>query len=151
MGLTVVDVSNPALPVGLGRHHNIYVYGHITVVNNLVFVCNNGGSVSIFNVSNPIRPILLSTTNMGSEVSQISVSGNRLFAVETYNLRIYDISNPTTPLLLSISESKYYLKSIDVNGNHAYVLSYEGGLIVYDVSNPSNPFVASYLDFGSTM
>jgi len=74
-------------PEGLGLHNN-YLY----------VTCNQDG-IKVFNVTNPLNPLLVKTIT-GGNFRDVIPYGNMLIAYVTTGILLYDISNPINPTLL---------------------------------------------------
>lgn len=165
-GLTVLDVSNTAKPVVVGRmllpFHNVTV--KVTDAVRAVAVSGNhayvafGGNICAIDVSNPAKPTFVSKTwlNEGGAFDRLALLGQELYATGTFDgYRICDISDPAniklnlpsypatnalTPATLGALAKQVGpgLKASAL-GQTAYVASQINRLDVVDVTNASSP------------
>ena len=86
-GFNVIDVTNPNAP-SLQGSNNIgsRVFG-LDVVQNLIFVASSGGGVLVFDITDPLQPVLrwsyatpTFTAFRGGGVSDVTVQGDYVYA-----------------------------------------------------------------------
>jgi hypothetical protein len=89
--LRIVDVTNPASPRHVGRHRA--QAGSVAVVGNMAYV--SGGTMQVFDVSDPPNPKLLASHAPGGN---LTLHEDRVFlAHPQVGLQILDVSNPLSP------------------------------------------------------
>jgi hypothetical protein len=123
--------------------------GIVWVSDNYAYVGNNDSGVQIFDISNPVSPILKSnygSYNIPSEgfnAKDIEVVGSYAYIASwDRGLKILDISdrdNPVSKATLAIPGQSYGTTGLQVVGNYAYVTNINSGLSIIDITNPSNP------------
>jgi hypothetical protein len=123
--------------------------GIVWVSDNYAYVGNNDSGVQIFDISNPVSPILKSnygSYNIPSEgfnAKDIEVVGSYAYIASwDRGLKILDISdrgNPVSIATLAIPGQSYGTTGLQVVGNYAYVTNINSGLSIIDITNPSNP------------
>jgi len=155
LGLHIVDISNPANPVQLGRFVTIKPTA-ISAQGNYVYLTNsNDYSLEIIDVSNPYNPIITGVYYFpyGSSRSEdIAVQDGYAFVADSANgLQIINVSDPAVPFLQGSTGIEYVPTSIFVEGGFAYVVSYAGygnsAFEIFDISDPSSPSLSgTYLD-----
>lgn len=145
----VLDASNPANPVLVGKLEGIKdTFNILRVTGNYVYAGMWGG-LSVIDVSNPAQPQVVTNLNLGG-ITDLQIVGNYAYAI-TYNsgLVILDISNPAQPAFLSSPATVCYPQGVSVVGNYAYVVGRCGGnLAAVDISNPTNPVLVGTLAVG---
>jgi hypothetical protein len=125
LGTVILDIRNPARPGYLGRTRDTQGAAHSAALSRdgrLLLETHErpGGRVGIFNVSNPRRPVRLST-----------------FAPPTRLLRAARRAN------VSFTDSVHDPKLV---GTKAYFSWYSLGVIAVELANPRRPrFLAQYL------
>ncbi len=158
-GLTVVNVTNPYVPV------QIYQEGGtlnksvgVAVANGLVYTTNYQTTapwtvryLKIWNVSNPAMPVLLETYTLpaGTKPQEVQVIGNYAYVEDanTNSVQIVDVTNPLAPNYLSsiqATNSFNVANNVAISGNYAYIASgsnatYGGSIDFYDITNKSAP------------
>ncbi|NMC45256.1 MAG: hypothetical protein GYA52_00340 [Chloroflexi bacterium] len=101
-----------------------------------------GMHVEIFDISNPIEPVLLGTSSIlpGSvENLSISNSGYLYAACGQSGLQILDVSNPSTPQLIGSYDTLGYTEKILIQDTHAILADGPNGIQIVDISDPSSP------------
>ena len=148
--LEVIDLSNPAHPLGRGLYssadetfNGIGVAGHyayVTVAND-----QSNGQVVVFDVSNPAQPQRLTafaspTMNWwrGSQVRP-TIAGTYLYLPWNGLVELFDVTNPVQPIRLGAYQSAGSPQGVKVAGGLAYVAAGDAGLEVVAVSNPAQP------------
>ncbi len=137
--LEIVDFSNPADPIKLGRVLSTTQISKVAVLDDYVYVADDKAGLHIINVSSPKNPQEVSYVDIYDEISDVVVSGNYAYITTKNGLQVIDISDPATPQLKgSISIGKDG-QSVAVSGKYAYVVDMGTGLHVIDISDPTNP------------
>jgi len=129
--LNPVNVTN-ALTQGAG-------YG-IVITNNYLYL--SSGHFEIFDISNPVSPIMLSSIDMSfggrGGGGAISLSGNYAYVVNSIGppcdgyIAILDVSNPTNPTQAGVISGSFC--DVTASGHYVYADAF-----IYDVSNPAMP------------
>jgi Ca2+-binding RTX toxin-like protein len=125
-------------------------FGTVWVSDNYAYVGNNDSGVQIFDISNPVSPILKSNYGSynpipaeGFNAKDIEVIGNYAYIASwDKGLKILDISDHTNPVskaTLAIPGQSYGTTGLQIVGNYAYVTNINSGLSIIDITNPSNP------------
>jgi len=142
VGLRVLDVSNPAIPVEVGLCGTPGHARAVDVIGPLAYVADSGdGGLRIIDVSNPAAPVELGFYDTPGSAD---VVGSLAYVADNEDLRIIDVSNPAAPVEVG-SYDPSYAEAVEVVGSLAYVATYRSGLWILDVSNPASPSkVGSY-------
>ncbi len=150
--LTVLDISNPAVPLELGTGYPSGAINDIAVSGNYVYAVGSLGlftaGLNIFNVSDPSHPINVSFSSYvgaGGTPRGITIVGNYAYIVGSNGLAIIDISIPTNPILKGSIGLPGYGNKIQVEGIYAHIADDKGYTIV-NISNPSKPIIISHLN-----
>lgn len=118
-------------------------FGAATVVDHYIYYAGPG--LQIFDVSNPMSPVLCYTDPQPSEATDVAVDGNHAYVAYFGGpaggpVGIFDVSNRTNPI--SIGHIDGYWRTVAASGS-LVLLGPDGGptfqLGAYDVSNPANP------------
>lgn len=168
--LTIIDVSNPAVPtfkstlslISSAPVPEIYVF----VSGNYAYLTNRTDGLSIIDISNPAIPALVGTfspVQMGLDsptfigraykygdycyIASLDTKGTPIDANEA--LVIVDVTNPAAPTLKgSISGLANFLggRAAFPSGNYCfYASSFNNTLTIIDISNPAAPTFKSKL------
>jgi hypothetical protein len=134
-GLYVLDVSNPALPFGVGYTQTSYLMD-VAVSGNFLYAASDiqvalGGGLRIFDISNPTNPVARYNKN-GRNSDGLAVSGHLAFLSEFGGPSVYDISNPTNPIVLAQTNNAGFIAAgLAVSGNYIYLARASDGLRIY--------------------
>jgi len=138
--LEVVDFSNPAHPVELGRILLPSAVMGVDVSGNFAYVANNFAGLRIIDVSDPANPWEVATLRTEDQSLKVFIKGNFAYLADGWGgLRIIDVSNPAAPHQIGAYQGVHPTREVVVNGNFAYLANDRDGLLVVDVSNPSQP------------
>ena len=155
--LLIVDVSQPAEPVMIGRYDFDDFVGGIAIASDHAFVTVRSQGVQVIDVSDPSSPTLAGSIDLPGSNLAISVEGSVATVVQTgipYNGRVtvLDVTDPTTPAEAGHIDNSnfFFFFGVALSGTHAYV-SDERGLNIINVSDPASPFVEGYLDTSSAL
>jgi hypothetical protein len=165
--LRIMDITNPSSPqiVG-GKELNIFTdCTALAVSGNYAYVVNASGSgnLAIIDVSNPTRPVLVSTlSGLGDNLWSVKVEGNyayvggRPVSASAPDFNVIDISDKSSPRVvgsLNIFQLDGGVWTINVDGRYAYVaggpnlggVNTEEKFHIVDISDPTKPTVVSRL------
>lgn len=144
-GLSIIDISHPAVPQLTGSYDNAFSAGSVTVSGNYAYVAAYGDGLLITDISDPANPAIIGSYDFNGSAADVSISGDYAY-VASYNegLLIFDISEPTEPKLTGSYNpngiiGSGHFNTIAVSGNYVYIGSKFYGLFVIDVSNPTSP------------
>ncbi len=124
-----------------------------------------GGSLQVFDVSDPSKPLLLHTTLLKHGPQAITVSGKYAYIVDVADnlLEVFDISVPSKPTRIAEMSTLLRPHSIVVQGKYAYIASVgsanvkaylpfpkqeNGYLQIIDISNPLKPLSVGQISVG---
>jgi hypothetical protein len=144
----VIDFSSAtptSVMVGASSGGNVVdCYGTLAAVGDCT-----GGTVAIFDISNPASPTQRSSVNTGlSGIGAISMDGTNILAGQNNGsqLALIDISNLASPVVKSVYSQGGWLGAIStvaIRGTNA-VVGGTDGFGVFDYSNPAMPQAVGY-------
>jgi hypothetical protein len=148
--LDILDISNHSAPVLVSSTTVDGSSSQVEIIGNYAYIGASGAGLKIFDISNPVTPILKTTydydTSAGS-LSDIKVVGNTAYLADGVSgVQILDITNPITPTLKSHYALSNATDNVQVVGNYAYVADGQAGLQIVDISNPSAPVTKGTYD-----
>ena len=147
IGLLVFDLSNPAVPVELGRTpwYSINVRD-VEVRGSSAFVANWASGVSIIDIDNPEQPVLKQTFPLlvgygGMGTQSIAINNGAAFAWhhadwDEKGIYMVDLNMPVEIMQASTLSLPASPRGIAFAGPHAYVTTGYSGLRVLDIRNP---------------
>jgi hypothetical protein len=138
LGLQVVDLGNPTVPVVVGRT-NIYAWlSAVQVQGTYAYVVFGSYGLQVFDISEPTSPRRVGGTNTSNSAHGVALSLNYAYLAADSGLQVLDISSPANPLLVGRTNVGGGPLSVAISGNYAY-LGIGLNLQVIDVSNPAHP------------
>ncbi len=135
----IYDISTPATPVMLSRipHTGRGVILAMDVSGDTLFVGTDRGSVVALDVSNPLNPRWITSTELDDAVLSIRVKGSLLLIANGYSgLVILRKGDLATVSSLSVSS---YSTDLDYRGDTVFLTSTTVPLSVIDISDPISP------------
>lgn len=120
----------------------------VTEGNTLYFA--NGPKVLIYDISNPLSPILVGRTPfVGATIQRIDVAGNLLAAGTHEGVVMIDVANHAAPQLLETYRKEWPADTtaIALAGNRVYLGDWERAMIL-DITTPTNPQLLGYMTCG---
>ncbi|MBP6888067.1 MAG: hypothetical protein KBC21_00005 [Candidatus Pacebacteria bacterium] len=146
--MSVLDISNPALPALLASVQvgsspvSVYVSG------GYAYVVNSGSStLSVVDISKPASPVVVSSPTTGSQPYSVFVSGKYAYVANRVgnSLSIIDVSSPTSPVTIATQSVGNLPIYVYVSGGYAYVVNSGAGntISIVDVTNPRSPSVVA--------
>lgn len=100
-------------------------------------------SMKIFNIADPLNPILEYTMDVNNGVGDICLDGNLLIMARSPGLVIYQLDNPVFPQLISYKPNVPGIASLRVSG-HYLLTSGSRGIVVYSIYDPTQPVQTGY-------
>ncbi|MCH8806431.1 MAG: hypothetical protein IH986_10125 [Planctomycetes bacterium] len=147
--LSVLDISDPARPVELGRTAGVFagVVREVVVSGDYAYV--SAGTLRIVDVSNPAAPLIVGEyvgpddeieNEFKAHIRGLVVSGNYVYVGydPDHTLHIVDVSNPKSPLRVG-AVGVIAIRRVIVSGDFAFLMA-GVGLVIIDVSDPTAPF-----------
>jgi hypothetical protein len=113
-------------------------------------------SLLVFDMSDPLNPILCGSEEMGFDsVGGLSLNSDTAKTPLAFvtgssdedGFSIVDISNPTDPTLLGTIELPIDSRDFDIEGNYLYMPARHGEVEIYDISNPFSPVYVDSMEF----
>ena len=110
------------------------------------FAVHDGG-LSVYDISNPGIPVLVSMLEGIREPREIKISNGIAFiAARANGLYIVDVSNPLNPYIASRYDTIELATGVDAADGLCFVANRHLGVEIIDVSQPSNPqYISSLL------
>lgn len=144
-GLLVLDVTAaPVLlqtfpPVGTAN-----CYGMDIQDNYLYALCQSvideHSGIEVFDISNPMAPILTAFENVPMLPINVDVVGNYAYVTDEWNLNVVDVTNKSDPQWLSKAACDGDAWDVKVRNNYAFVTNrQDSALLVLNVSDPRFP------------
>jgi len=100
----------------------------------------------VLNISEPHRPRLISSRNLGYIPSQIKVADSLAYLVGE-QLTIISLEELDNPQIIStVNQSGL---DVEIIGDVVCIASGENGLRLYDISDPANPFITEHIRISS--
>jgi len=127
----------------------------VRVAGNLLFQCDGGGGLRIFDITDAADPSLLGsidnaylTWEQGRwNMYAVAYEAPYAFvAARNSGVLVIDVSNPSAPALITTIDTPDMASDVEVDGQRLFVADRSGGLLLYDVSNPSVPVLVSAYD-----
>lgn len=202
-GVRIIDISNPASPTQVGfipappntRINDVKV-AHIEtksfkgdilihsqefcgqgfiprLISNGAVVAPGQGGISIYDVTNPLKPRALKQNFLPFQVHNTFIyqQGDKAFVVvvddeNERDVHIVDITNPSAPREVAVTGqpdfeaiepidniglNEVFLHDVTVQENNGRVIAYlsywDGGLILLDITDPKNPVFLGDSDY----
>jgi type II secretory pathway pseudopilin PulG len=159
--LDIIDVSTPSSMSRIGSYNasggrNMLA---VDVVGTVAFLGrdqSNQDEIWAIDVSTPSSPSLLDSLSYSSDINDVVVSGNYLYAATDNNsaeMAVFDISNPSAISYVTgvNSGGNNNAETIAITGS-LVALGEAGGneLVLIDVSNPLSPGILSETNTGGS-
>lgn len=154
--IDIFDISTPTAPVKVGDilfQPSYSIPFDLEIHDDKLFVAISGPgdfgdgnrTLSIFDISDPASPALISNTGNLTALS-IRVVDDLVYTLEGWpaenELSIIDASNPASPVVVSTTPLPSIAWFLDAVGSTVYLFFGDTGLHIYDVSDPTSPTLA---------
>tara|TARA_R110002111_G_scaffold262726_1_gene340475 strand:- start:1180 stop:3216 length:2037 start_codon:yes stop_codon:yes gene_type:complete len=153
-GLTIVDISDPSMPVQIGSYSSGTATAfNIQVEEDIAYVVTSDEGLQIIDVSSPKSPLLIGEYPATSAMYDVQIDGSVAYIANHIDgimvLDIYDLSNPT---LVTTLQTVSQTMSLDIVGGMLYSAESSGGMRIYDLSDPLMPaFISEINDIGQIL
>lgn len=151
--IRAISLANPLQPVQVSTFgipcHDVYA------VNNTVYASEGGyGSIGIFDLSNPVTPVLRGRFSIPSSGyvhnCWLTDDGRYVMTTEETNgrsVKFWDINNLDSVRMTSqYFASPFLAHNTHIKGDYAYISYYADGLRIVDISDPGNIVEVGYYD-----
>jgi len=160
-GVTIIDVTNPEVPVKRGSWGTYYVHD-CRVRNDTMYACNiydPPGTISVINVANKnsLSTITSWVNNPNPFPHNCALMPGRTYILTTDEtstpngkLKVWNISNLSNVTLVATwmppGITTSIVHNVEIYGNFALIAHYSAGVRVVNVSNPASPTEVAYYD-----
>lgn len=138
-GQTGVSFGGPSLAATIPAN-STYTMG-VTINGNYAYVGDYTSGLKIYDITNPLNPLLLSTLDTAGAAHGIAIYGN--YAYVAVHNHFADIVNIATPGSASVTAQTAadYVRDVAVNadGTRLFGIGRSDGLYVTNISNPASP------------
>ena len=129
--LEVVDISDPANPIELGKVLTPSEVSGVAVSGSYAYVADGWKGLRIIDVSTPSSPVEVGFYYTGVYAFGVAVSGSYAYVADKYDgLRIIDVSTPSNPTEVGFYDTGGSAWSIAVSGDLVYVADGDDGLYI---------------------
>jgi len=136
-GLQILDIRDPAAPVLVAEHGDIYAYD-MAISEPYLYVANTNG-LDVYDIGDPTAPELLGSAGNIGIARVVNVQADLAYLqTDSTGFQVVDITDRRRPVPLGSSPAGS-VRDIAVAGNYAYLVNIDG-LVTMDVTDPSAPF-----------
>jgi hypothetical protein len=144
--LQVIDVSNPANPVPVGRCNTPGWAGDFEVVGTLAYVADGSPGLTIIDISDPTNPVRVGGCVTSGYAYRVHLAGHLAYVANGYaGLQVIDVSDPANPCPVGGYDTRGDAFGVQVLGDLAYVADGYWGLAILET-----PFGRSRLVIADT-
>jgi hypothetical protein len=127
----------------MDEYGNSYARG-VTVVGKRAYVAANIAGLAIYDVSDPVNPVLLGVADTPGACQNVAVAGNHAYVADWHSpgFCVVDVTDPAAPFVLGtggVGGSPSYIEVAVIKPDTVGVLDYNYGMRMFDVSDPANP------------
>ena len=138
--IRIIDVSNPANPLGVGFLDIGIGVRSVDIVDNTAYIGSVEG-LGIVDISLPSAPTLINQVATGEGAHDVVVRDNIAYVGDqSSGLIILDVSDLYHPQPLSVTPLPHAPKDFELSGDTLYIAAWTVMLTV-DVSDPANPVI----------
>ncbi len=157
LGLRIIDVSDPLVPVEIGAFDTPGSAREVWVENGLAYVADADSGLRIIDVSDPTAPVEVGALVGGWKALDVAVMGGHAYvAADLSGMRAIDVTNPAAPQEVGSYDVGGRALRIDVSTTATipgrptvFIANRIKGLHILDVTDPSAPAVRGVFDASS--
>jgi len=151
LGLQVVNVANPAVPLPAGYRLTPNFVSDVALSGNYAFVAATFSGLLVMDISIPYIPEIVSSCST-LIVNNVIVRDPYAYVLDSdEDLCVIDISVPTNPTVISSCNTPGSATALSVSGNAAFVGSYWNGVSIVDITDPHQPQRIQQLEMMGTV
>ncbi|MBN2173761.1 MAG: T9SS type A sorting domain-containing protein [Bacteroidales bacterium] len=144
-GMNVIDISDPGSPEHMGDYAGFQTY--ITGNNDAVYTTGSPDGCLLIDINNPQNPVLASTYEIPTSVTDIAVQGDYAFTGSN-GFRVFDVSDKSHPEQVGYEPTDGAL--VKISGNYAVYcpksMTSNNPVNIMDISDKQNPVkVGTYM------
>ena len=137
-GFSILSLDSKDAPVQISRTYMGAGANGLRVGGDIAYIATDSGSLAIYNVANPARPVSLRRYSFpsGGNILDVDVRENFAF-VAAGSLGVYalDVSDPGNPVLVGKLSLGATARQIRITGNYASVADY-AAMDILDIRDP---------------
>jgi len=146
-GLCVIDLSDPADPVGLGCYDTDGSANFVMLRGSFAYLADGDHGLVILDISDPVNISEVGSYDTPGNARALAICGDYAFVADGGSgLRIIDISDPTNPDETGFFDTTGDAVDVKVSDDLAFVADGDAGLRVINVSDPHNPREIGFID-----
>lgn len=143
VGTMIYGISNPISPNLLATIVTNDYSLSVTVVENALYLADNGGFLRVFDIADPTNPVESFTGTR--YVGYVTTCEQGLFASATSWL-LYNVDDPLHPQEIAVSASMNYVLHLASFQNTVYLSNIYPGIRIVDISDPRDPRTVDFID-----
>jgi hypothetical protein len=128
----------------------------IDAQSGLAYVASIQFGLSVVDVTNPARPVVVSTADTAFYAEHVAVDGPLAVVLSgTFGLTVFDVTNPRLQPPTSVAHLPGAFRAVALAGSTAYVMQGMAGnpptwwLIVLDLTHPATPSITGRVQEGA--
>ena len=148
-GLTILSKNDNSFK-WIGSYNKLGNITQIASQDNQVIVCDDQGVLSLFDVTRPDAPLLISDFHLHGRISDLRFKNNVAHVIQNNNHIEIDFNSHSTPIISTQGVNQGGSRRSFIKDNILYVADWFSGMHLYDISLPQNPkLLSSYHTPGS--
>ncbi len=148
-GVTLLEVKNNVLR-WVGSYNKLGNVIHVASGGGQLFTGDDRGVISLFDISQPETPLLISDFHLHAAIKNLSFDNNFVYAQLNDRLVKIDFSANSSPIISTQGVNQGGSRRSFIRDNILYVADWFSGMHLYDISLPRAPrLLSSYPTPGS--
>lgn len=141
VGMTYVDIQNPASPVKKGHDASLTML-RAAMSGQFAYLASANNGLDVMNLGNGTNVTPVQTSSVLAGAAHLARMGHYVLAAQNPNLTVTDVQDPLNPVQIGQVAA---WGDFALQGSYAYVAT-GGGLAVVDLAVPSSPTIVTTLD-----
>jgi uncharacterized repeat protein (TIGR02543 family) len=142
-GIGIVSIANRAAPVYLKKISECGIFmTNLCVQGQQLYASMFYDGLNVISIANPENPVLVSSTQLNTNLYDVKVRGNYAYLVGQSLVAIVNISNAVSPVIVGkyskFANPENVYNEITISGDTAYVQSKDKGVLLLNISDPTN-------------
>jgi len=127
----------------LGSYNKLGNITHVTISGNDLLAADDQGVLTLFDVSQPETPLLISDFKLHKTVDKLAFIHNQAYVISDSKLFNIDFSAKSPPIISTLGVNQGGSRRSTIVDSILYVADWFSGMHIYDISIPNAPRLLS--------
>ncbi|MDH3325705.1 MAG: hypothetical protein OEM38_03200 [Gammaproteobacteria bacterium] len=142
-GITLLSISPKGSLRWLGSYNKLGNIIHVAYSDNHLIAADDKGVLSVFDISEPAAPLLISDFHTHLSINAIQLKGKQSYILANSQIHNVDFSSNSSPMISTLGVNQGGSRRSFIHNDILYVADWFSGLHLYDIRIPAAPRLLS--------